>query len=107
VWGVGLRPISRVRIPPEAWMFVLCVVTKGQWRQRHKYGSGTEYKRDFLHRPDAACGPPSLLYNGNRVAFPGTKRPGRGVNHRPLYSDEVKERVELYLYSPLGLQGLF
>jgi hypothetical protein len=46
--------------------------------------------------------PPSLLYNGYRVYFPGVKRPGRGVNHPPPSSAEVKERVELYLYSTLG-----
>jgi hypothetical protein len=33
-------------------------------------------------------------------SFPGVKRPGRGVDHPPAYSAEVKERVELYLYSP-------
>jgi hypothetical protein len=43
----------------------------------------------------------SLLYNGYRVSFPGVKRPGRDVNHPPPSSAEVKERVELYLYSPL------
>jgi len=32
---------------------------------------------------------------------PGVKRPGRGVDHIPS-SAEVKERVELYLYSPFG-----
>jgi len=35
-------------------------------------------------------------------SFPGVKRPGRGVDHPPQYSAEVKERVELYLYSPSG-----
>ena len=43
-------------------------------------------------------------------SFPGVKRPGRGVNHPPPSSTEVKEGVELYLYSPSGpswpLQGL-
>jgi len=34
--------------------------------------------------------------------FPGVKRPGRGVDHLPLSSAEVKERVELYLYSSSG-----
>jgi len=39
------------------------------------------------------------LYNGYRV-FPGERRPGRGVDHPTLSSAEVKERVELYPYSP-------
>jgi len=34
-------------------------------------------------------------------SFPGLKRPGRDVDHPPPSSAEVKERVELYLYSPL------
>jgi hypothetical protein len=34
--------------------------------------------------------------------FPGTKRPGRGVDHLPPSSAEVKERVGLYLYSHFG-----
>ena len=33
-------------------------------------------------------------------SFPGVKRPGRGVDHPALSSAEVKERVELYFYSP-------
>ena len=33
---------------------------------------------------------------------PGVKLPGRSVNHPPLFSAGVKERVELYLYSPCG-----
>jgi hypothetical protein len=43
-----------------------------------------------------------LVYNGYRVCFLGVKRPGRGVNHPTPSSAEVKERVELYLYSPSG-----
>jgi len=35
-------------------------------------------------------------------SFPGVKRPGRGVNHPSQPSAEVKERVELHLYSPSG-----
>ena len=35
-------------------------------------------------------------------SFPGVNRPGRDVDHPPLSSTEVKERVELYLYSPSG-----
>jgi hypothetical protein len=58
--------------------------------------------RDFLHSSIPAQGPPSLLYNGQGVFFPGVKRPERGFEHPPLSSAEVKERVELYLYSPSG-----
>jgi hypothetical protein len=35
-------------------------------------------------------------------SFPGDQRPGRGVDHQPPSSAEVKERVELYFYSPSG-----
>jgi len=33
-------------------------------------------------------------------SFLAVKRPGRGLDRPPTSSDEVKERVELYLYSP-------
>jgi len=33
-------------------------------------------------------------------SFLGVKRPRRGVDHPLLSRAEVKERVELYLYSP-------
>ena len=36
-------------------------------------------------------------------SFPGVKRPGRGVDHQPQSNAEVKERVELHLYSTSGL----
>jgi len=41
-----------------------------------------------------------LLYNGYRVFSRGKVRPGRDADPSPLSSDEVKNRVELYLYSP-------
>jgi len=41
------------------------------------------------------------------VSFSGVKRPGRGVDHPPLPSADVKERVQVYVYSPLGLRYLF
>jgi len=36
------------------------------------------------------------------VSFPGLKRPGSGIDHPPPSSAKVKERVELYLFSPSG-----
>jgi hypothetical protein len=35
-------------------------------------------------------------------SFSGAKRPGRGVDHPPLSSVEVKERVDLYINSASG-----
>jgi hypothetical protein len=35
-------------------------------------------------------------------SFPGVKWPGRGVDHPLQISADVKQRVELYLYSPFG-----
>jgi hypothetical protein len=52
--------------------------------------------RTNLNRP---WGQTSLLY---RFLFPGVKRQGRGVNHPPQFSEQVKERVELYLNSAAG-----
>ena len=67
------------------------------------YGILITYRGEtFRTRPDWPWGPPCLLYNGYRVSFPGVKRPGRGVDHLTPSSAEVKERVELYLYSPSG-----
>ena len=52
-------------------------------------GIESRWSRDFLH--------PSCL-------APAVKRPVLRVYHPPLSSVEVKERLELYVYSPL-LQG--
>jgi len=41
-------------------------------------------------------------YTMGTVSFPGVRRPGRGVDHPPQSSAEVKERIGLYLYSPSG-----
>jgi hypothetical protein len=42
-----------------------------------------------------------VSYTLGTGSFPGVKRPGRGVDHSPPSSAEVKGRVELHLYSPL------
>jgi hypothetical protein len=65
-------------------------------------GIESRWGRHFQHPSRQARGPPSLLYNGYRVSFPGVKRPGHGVDHPTPSSARVKERVELYLYSPSG-----
>ena len=65
-------------------------------RPRDRIPVGGEIFRTRAGRP---WGPPSVPYNGYRV-FPGGKAAGNGVDHPPPSSAEVKERVELYLYSP-------
>jgi hypothetical protein len=52
----------------------------------------------FRNRPDRPWCPPSLLYNGYRI-FPGGKAAGSWRWLPTTSSAEVKERVELYLYS--------
>ena len=41
-------------------------------------------------------------YTIGTVSTPGVKRPTRGVDHPPLSRTEVKERVELHVYSHSG-----
>ena len=71
----------------------------GGWTVRGSNPGGCEI---FSNSPDRSWGPPSLVCNGYRVSFQGVKRPRRDGNHPPPCSAEVKERVDLYLYSPSG-----
>ena len=57
-------------------------------------------------RPDRSWAHPAS-YAMSTVCFQGVKWPERGVDQPPTPSAEVKERVELYIYSPLVLRGLF
>jgi len=63
-------------------------------------GSNPDKGEILRTRPDRPWGPSTLLYNGQRVSFPGVKRPGCDVDHPPPPIAEVKERVQLYLYLP-------
>ena len=71
----------------------------GQSRDRIPQGArfSTPVQTDFGAHP-ASC----AMSTGS---FPGAKRLGHGVNHHhhhPQSSADVKERVELYLFSPSG-----
>ena len=65
-------------------------------------GSNPDWGDIFLTRPDRPWGPPRLLYNWYQDFFSMVKWPGRGLNHPPISTAKVKERVEIYLYSPSG-----
>ena len=49
--------------------------------------------------PPPTLGAHPASYSGYRVSLLGVKRPRHGVYHPPASSAEVKERVEMYLYS--------
>jgi hypothetical protein len=55
----------------------------------------------FRARPDELGAHPDSHTMGTG-SFPGVQRPGRGVDHSPPPSAEVKERVKLYLHSTSG-----
>ena len=67
----------------------------------HGLGIESQWGTIFRTRPDRPCGPPSLLYNGYQV-FPGGKTAGALRWPPTPASAQVKERVELYFYSPSG-----
>jgi len=46
--------------------------------------------------------PSSLLHNGQRVSFPGVKRPGRGVDHPPPSNAKVKDSTAMPLLPHWG-----
>jgi len=54
----------------------------------------------FPTHPDQSKGLHNLLCNEYQVSFTGIKLLGRGIKHPTLSGVEVRERVELYLYSP-------
>jgi hypothetical protein len=62
-------------------------------------GSNLDGCEIFCFHLDGLWGPPSLLYWGYWVSFPGLKQLGH-VDHPLPSSAAVNERVELYLYSP-------
>ena len=66
-------------------------------------GSGIECRWvHFPHQSKPALGPTQPPIKWVPSLFPRRKGPVRGVNHPPPSRAEVKERVELFLYSPSG-----
>ena len=66
-------------------------------------GIESRWGREFPHPFTPAH---TTSYTMGTGSFQGVKQPGRGVDHTPPSSAEVRERVELYLYSrALDLHG--
>jgi hypothetical protein len=72
-------------------------------RSRDRFPAGARFSTNVQTGPGAHL----AIYTMGTWSFPRVDRPGRSVDHPPPSSVEVKERVELYLSSPLGFRGLF
>ena len=66
-------------------------------------GIESRWGRDFSHPSRPALGSHPASCTMGTGFFPGAK--GRVVDHPPTSTAEVKERVELYLYSPLDFRS--
>ena len=102
--GINIMRYSPVRI----LMFprIFCCVTAGEGAgiAQSVRGSNPGGRRDFPHPSRPVLGPTHPPVQWAPGLSRGLKRPGRGSDHPPPSSAEVKERVELYLYSPSGPQ---
>ena len=70
-----------------------------------RYGPGIESRwggGEILRPVQTGPGAHRASFAMGTSSFLGVKRPGRGVDHPPPSRAEVKERVEVYLYSPSG-----
>ena len=95
---VGLR----VRIPPEAWMFVLCNnKDKSQMQDSQDKERSTEYTRiqkkksrweQNLSQPSRpGLGPTQLPIHGYRLSSPGVKHPKCGIKHPSHLAPRLKK----------------
>ena len=65
-------------------------------------GIESRWGRDFSAQVQTGPGAHPTSCTMGTGSFLAIKRPGRGVEHPPRSSAEVKETIELYLYSPSG-----
>ena len=68
-------------------------------RSGYRISVGSRLYATFQTGPGAH---PAYYKIGTGYLSRGLRRPGRGVNHPPPSSAEVKERVELYFYNSPG-----
>jgi len=64
-------------------------------------GIESHWRQDFPLASRPTVGHPSTSTMGTGSML-GVKWPGRGIDHSSAPSTKVKERVELYIYSPSG-----
>jgi hypothetical protein len=96
LWVVHIRSLIDFKNRTPVLLLQLMVYATRNGLDGPGIESGGGCGKMFCSHLDRPWGPPSLLYNGYRVSFPGVKRPGRGVDTHPHLVPE------LYLYSPSG-----
>jgi hypothetical protein len=85
----------------------VCALHTWSWQCHYvhcTHGPGIEsrWRRDFPHPSRLAMGATQPPTKCASYLFPGVKAAGGGDDHPSTSSGEVKERVQLYLYSPSG-----
>jgi hypothetical protein len=92
----------------DPWNYIFDIVCRdGVFGEANLYGldgRGIESlcRRDFPHPCRLALGPTQPPVQWETVRFPGGKAARSGIPHTPPSNANVKERVELHLYSPFG-----
>jgi hypothetical protein len=66
------------------------------------WGSNPSGGRDLPHLAQTGPGAHPVSYTMGTGCFRGVKMPVRGVNHAPASTAEVKQRVEVHIYSSSG-----
>jgi hypothetical protein len=100
-FAFAFRP-NQDSTPRTIWDHPIC--PSDPFTNRGIYGVKSRWDGDFPHRSRPALGLSRSPPQREPGLFPegAVKRPRRGVYHLRSSSAEVKERVELYLYSPSG-----
>ena len=87
------------------WARIVQSVAKSLWGKRSadRIPVGARFSAPIQN----GTGAYSATYAMDIVSFPGVNWPLHGVDQPLLSSAEVKERVDIYIYSPMGINGLF
>jgi hypothetical protein len=101
------RIINCIKMSKEAVVAYFIAIYKQLWSRDSVVGTATRFRlngpgiesRWGLYFPHLGPTQPPVQWV---PGLPGVKRPGRGIDHPPPPSAELKERAHLYHYSPSG-----
>jgi hypothetical protein len=103
IYGVSLNCLLQLQQCIIVHFFPLCPsMSYSRYHNSCHVNGKSEMGARFFASVQTDPGAHPASYTMGTGSFPGVKRPGRGADHPPPTSAEVKERVDLYLYSPSG-----